>query len=86
MVAPESGVQDVVNNIMHKNMDLKKVEQAVILSRKAGIKVGCFFMFGLIGETKNNMVETIKFAYKLKHLGADSFCSDCSTFIRNRAI
>jgi magnesium-protoporphyrin IX monomethyl ester (oxidative) cyclase len=72
-IAPESGVQRVVDQIIKKNLDLKKVENAVILSRKVGIKVGCFFIMGLIGETKEDMKATIKYAYKLRQLGADSF-------------
>ena len=72
-VAPESGVQRVVSDIAKKNLDLKKVEEAVVAARKVGIKVGCFFVIGLIGETKADIEETIKFAYRLKSLGADSF-------------
>jgi len=72
-IAPESGVQRVVDQIVKKNLDLKKVENAVILSRKVGIKVGCFFIIGLIGETKEDIEATIKYAYKLRQLGADSF-------------
>ena len=72
-IAPESGVQRVVDKIVKKNLDLKKVENAVILSRKVGIKVGCFFIIGLIGETKEDIEATIKYAYKLRRLGADSF-------------
>jgi magnesium-protoporphyrin IX monomethyl ester (oxidative) cyclase len=72
-IAPESGVQRVVDQIIKKNLDLKKVENAVILSRKVGIKVGCFFIIGLIGETKEDIKATIKYAYKLRQLGADSF-------------
>jgi magnesium-protoporphyrin IX monomethyl ester (oxidative) cyclase len=72
-VAPESGVQRVVNQIIKKNLDLKSVERAVILCKKVGIKVGCFFVIGLIGETKQDIKETINFAYKLRRLGADSF-------------
>jgi magnesium-protoporphyrin IX monomethyl ester (oxidative) cyclase len=71
-VAPESGVQRVVNEVIGKNLDLKKVEQAVVLCKKVGVKVGCFFVLGLIGETKADIEETIKFAYKLRALGADS--------------
>jgi len=71
-VAPESGVQRVVNEVIGKNLDLKKVEQAVVLCKKVGIKVGCFFVLGVIGETKAEIEETIKFAYKLRSLGADS--------------
>jgi anaerobic magnesium-protoporphyrin IX monomethyl ester cyclase len=72
-VAPESGVQRVVDNIVKKNLDLRAVEKAVILSKKVGIKVGCFFVVGLIGETKEDIEQTIIFAHKLKRLGADSF-------------
>jgi len=72
-IAPESGVQRVLDTIVKKNLDLKKVENAVILSKKLGIKVGCFFIIGLIGETKEDIEATIKYAYKLRRLGADSF-------------
>jgi anaerobic magnesium-protoporphyrin IX monomethyl ester cyclase len=72
-IAPESGVQRVVDKIIKKDLDLKKVENAVILSKKVGIKVGCFFIIGLIGETKEDIEATIKYAYKLRKLGADSF-------------
>ncbi len=72
-VAPESGVQRVVDEIIKKNLSLKDVEKAVVLAKKVGMKIGVFLMLGLIGETKEDMKETIKFAYKLKKLGADSF-------------
>jgi anaerobic magnesium-protoporphyrin IX monomethyl ester cyclase len=72
-VAPESGVQRIVTEVAKKNLDLKKVEAAVIACKKVGIKVGCFFVLGLIGETKADIEETIRYAYKLKKLGAESF-------------
>ncbi len=72
-IAPESGVQRVLDQIVKKSLNLKDVETAVILSRKVGIKVGCFFVIGLIGETKDDINETIKYAYKLRSLGADRF-------------
>ena len=72
-IAPESGVQRVVNDVINKNLDLKSVEQAIVTCKKVGIKVGCFFVIGLIGETKTDIEETIRFAYKLKLLGADTF-------------
>lgn len=72
-VAPESGVQRVVDNIVKKNLDLQKVEDAVRLCKKVGIRVGCFFVVGLIGETKADIEQTIAFAEKLKRLGADGF-------------
>jgi anaerobic magnesium-protoporphyrin IX monomethyl ester cyclase len=72
-IAPESGVQRVVNQIVKKNLDLKEVEKAVVLSKKVGIKVGCFFVIGLIGETKEDIKKSINYAYKLRRLGADVF-------------
>jgi magnesium-protoporphyrin IX monomethyl ester (oxidative) cyclase len=72
-VAPESGVQRVVDEIIKKNLSLKEVEKAVVLCKKVGIKVGCFFVIGLIGETKDDIRATINYAYKLRQLGAESF-------------
>ena len=72
-IAPESGVQRIVDDIIRKDLSLKEVEKAVILAKKVGIKVGCFFVIGFIGETKENIEATINFAYELRKLGADSF-------------
>ena len=72
-IAPESGVQRVVSQIIKKNLNLEDIEKAVVLAKKVGIKVGVFFILGLIGETKEEMKETIKYAYKLKKLGANTF-------------
>ncbi len=81
-VAPESGVQHVVDKIIKKNLDLKSVERAVALCKKVGIRVGCFFVIGLIGETKEDIKETIKFAYRLRKLGAESFVFSIATPIQ----
>lgn len=78
-LAPESGVQRVVDQIIKKNLDLKKVEQAVVLAKKVGIKVGCFFVIGFIGETKEDIRKTISYAYKLRQLGAESFIFSIAT-------
>jgi anaerobic magnesium-protoporphyrin IX monomethyl ester cyclase len=72
-VAPESGVQRVVDKIIKKNLNLREVEKAVILSKKAGIKVGCFFIIGLIGETKEYIKKNIKYQHNHTRLGVDSF-------------
>jgi magnesium-protoporphyrin IX monomethyl ester (oxidative) cyclase len=65
-LAPESGVQRVVDDVIGKKQDLKAVENAIINARKLGIKVGCFFVLGLIGETKQDIEQTIQYAYKLR--------------------
>ncbi len=72
-IAPESGVQRVVDQIIKKKQDLKEVERAVVSAKKVGIKVGIFFVIGLIGETKEDIKETIAYAYRLRRLGADIF-------------
>jgi magnesium-protoporphyrin IX monomethyl ester (oxidative) cyclase len=78
-VAPESGDQEVVNKIVGKNLDLKKVEEIVAMCKKVGIDVGCFFVIGMPGETKENIKRTIEFARKLRSIGAKS----CSFFVAN---
>ena len=70
-VAPESGVQRVVDQIVKKDQKLTEVEKAIVLARNVGIKVGCFFVLGLIGETKEDIQATINYAYKLRKRGAD---------------
>ncbi|MCS7096830.1 MAG: radical SAM protein [Nitrososphaerota archaeon] len=72
-LAPESGVQRIVNDVIKKNLDLKKVEEIVKSCRKVGIKVACFFVIGLIGETAKDIEASINFARKLRKLGADKF-------------
>ena len=51
-VAPESGVQHIVDQVIKKNQNLKDVENAVVLCKKIGIKVGVFFKLGLLEKTK----------------------------------
>jgi anaerobic magnesium-protoporphyrin IX monomethyl ester cyclase len=78
-VAPESGVQRVVDQIVKKKQKLTELEKVVALSKKVGIKVGAFFVLGLIGETKEDINETIKYAYKLRKLGVDKFYFSIAT-------
>ena len=73
LVAPESGVQRIVDEVINKQQDLEKVEKAVSAAREVGIEVGCFFILGMPGETKEDMKATIAFAHKLRQLGADRF-------------
>ncbi|MGE5533021.1 MAG: B12-binding domain-containing radical SAM protein [Bacillota bacterium] len=73
LIAPESGVQRIVDEVIKKKQSLKKVEEVVAAAHKIGIKVGCFFILGMIGETKEDIKQTIKFAQKLRQLGAEYF-------------
>jgi magnesium-protoporphyrin IX monomethyl ester (oxidative) cyclase len=77
-VAPESGVQRIVNQI-NKNVDLKAVKKTVVLAKKEGIDVGAYFIFGFPGETKQDMEKTVHFARKLRKLGATHFLFNIAT-------
>jgi magnesium-protoporphyrin IX monomethyl ester (oxidative) cyclase len=73
-VAPESGVQDVVNNVINKKMRLSSVVEAVRLFSKHNILIDASFVIGSVGrggrsETKLEILQTIAFALKLKWLG-----------------
>ncbi len=57
----ESGNQEILNNI-NKETDLATLKRAAILAEKVGIMTQGFFIFGLPGETKETIQETINFA------------------------
>lgn len=61
----ENGNQDFLNNVIGKRIDLKKVSTVVKDLRKVGIKSTGLFIVGIPGETKETILETIKFAKSL---------------------
>jgi magnesium-protoporphyrin IX monomethyl ester (oxidative) cyclase len=73
LIAPESGVQRIVDEVIKKKQSLQHIEEVVNAAHKVGIKVGCFFILGMIGETKEDMKQTIQFAHKLRQIGAEYF-------------
>lgn len=77
IVAPESGDQNVVKNIINKNIDLDRVENTVRWAKKYGIIVESFFIIGFPDETIEDIKTTISFAKKLRKLGVD----DCAFYI-----
>jgi len=77
IVAPESGNQQVIDNIIKKKINLNKVEEVVKLCKKHKLLVESFFVIGFPGETKENIRETIEYEKKLRKLGVD----DCATYI-----
>jgi radical SAM superfamily enzyme YgiQ (UPF0313 family) len=60
----ESGNQEVLNKIP-KNITLDQIREAVKITKKVGIPVCGFFIFGLFGDTKETMQQTIDFAKEL---------------------
>ena len=64
MYGIESGNEQILSQF--KRADKKFIEQAINLTHKIGITPYGYFMFGLPGETKETMRETIDFAKSLK--------------------
>jgi len=60
----ESGVQDLVN-ACQKSLDLNKVSETVQQTKDLGIKVHLTFTFGLPGETKRTIEQTVAYAIAL---------------------
>jgi len=69
-LACETGVQDVMDNIVKKKLNIDSIRPAIENAKKSGMLVHTFWVLGFPGETYENMQETINFAMKS---GADSF-------------
>ncbi|MFQ6086089.1 MAG: B12-binding domain-containing radical SAM protein, partial [Candidatus Bathyarchaeia archaeon] len=60
----ESGDQEVLDRIP-KRVTIDQIRRAVKLTKKAGLRVSGFFIFGLLGDTPETMRKTIEFAKEL---------------------
>ena len=65
-MAIESGSPRVLKEIIHKDVDLKKVANLVDKAHENGISVHLLFMVGLPGETKEEIYQTLDFPCKIK--------------------
>lgn len=65
-LAIESGSQRVLNEVVKKPLQLKKVEEIAREAKKVGLKTKAFFMLGIPGETKEEMRQTLELARRLK--------------------
>ncbi len=63
-VGVEFGSQRI-HDITKKHLTLEKIKEKVALFKHVNIKTTGFFMFGIPGETKEEMIKTIKFAKSL---------------------
>lgn len=63
-IGVESGSQMILNRTK-KNIKLEKIQDAFGIAKKLKLETWAFFMFGLLGETKETIQETISFAKKL---------------------
>lgn len=73
VLAPESGVQRVVRDVIGKNLDLKNIEEVIKTCRKIGIQTSGYFVIGIPGETKDDIKNTLSYAKKLRRFGGFNF-------------
>ena len=60
----ESGNEEILKRV-HKSVTLKQTENAIAMTKKAGIRVGANFILGHPYETWDTAMETINYAVKL---------------------
>ncbi len=61
----ESGNQEVLNQVIHKNLNLDKVIEAAKAAKKAKLDIHAFYVVGFPGETEKQIEETFTFALHL---------------------
>ena len=71
----ESGSQKILD-ILNKGTTVEQNKKAILLTKKAGIKVKGLFMMGNFGETKETIKETLNF---IKKTPMDDFHITCYT-------
>ena len=77
--SPESGSQKTLDEIIKKKLKLERVEEAIIMAKKAGLKVRNFLIIGFPQETKEDIFRTVEYAHKLRKMGGDSLWVSCAT-------
>jgi anaerobic magnesium-protoporphyrin IX monomethyl ester cyclase len=58
----ESGNQDILYNVIKKNIDLTKVKEIIDICKKLKIETEGAFIFGIPGETIETMQQSLEFA------------------------
>jgi magnesium-protoporphyrin IX monomethyl ester (oxidative) cyclase len=62
----ESGDQCVLDNIIGKSLNLKKVVKVAKMCKEIGLSTAAFYIIGFPGEKKEHMLKTVEFALRLK--------------------
>jgi magnesium-protoporphyrin IX monomethyl ester (oxidative) cyclase len=65
-MAIESGNQKVLNDLIRKPLKLDKAREINRVARELGISRFAYFIIGFPGETKEQIMDTIKFARELR--------------------
>ena len=61
-VAIESAVQDVIDKVVKKRLDLSKVVDLMKYCSAENLRLNAFYVIGLPGETKENILHTLNYA------------------------
>lgn len=61
----ESGVQRVLDEVIHKRIRIEDIERVVRLAQKAGVNTRAFYMIGNPGETRQEIEATVSHALKM---------------------
>jgi len=70
-VAPESGSERILNNVIRKHQNLEDVTRVVRTANKMGLKCAAFFIMGLPGENIDDLEKTIAYSTRLAKEGLD---------------
>jgi anaerobic magnesium-protoporphyrin IX monomethyl ester cyclase len=62
----ESGVQNVLTKTIRKGVSLKRIEQTLGMARRAGVDSRAFFVIGMPGETKKDIIQTVNYMLNLR--------------------
>jgi len=62
----ESGDQCVLDNVIGKSLNLKKVVKVAEMCKDIGLKTAAFYIIGFPGEKKEHMLKTVELALRLK--------------------
>ncbi len=65
-LAVESGNQEVLSKIIKKPLDLEKIKSLIRLAKDIGLDVGIYLIMGMPGETKEQMMDSFRFAKEMK--------------------
>ena len=61
-VAIESAVQSVIDKVVKKKLNLKSVKKLMEYCHDANLRLNAFYVIGLPGEKKDDIIETLKYA------------------------
>lgn len=62
----ENGNQIFLKNNIKKDIDLNQAKRVIAQAKEIGFVTGAFFIFGYPGETKDTMLDTLRYAFESK--------------------